>query len=50
MYQGFNEKTEEMTPSFMSEDELLNHIDNVSIAGDFWDVMRDGRIEYYYSI
>ena len=50
MYQAINEKTDERTEMFWSEDDLIEHLEAVSVPGDFWDVIAGGRLAYYYSL
>lgn len=47
MYQAVNERNDERTEVFWSEDELLEYLDSVSVPGDFWDVLHDGRLAFY---
>ena len=49
MYQAINERNDERTGVFWSEKDLIEHLDSVSVDGDFWDVMKDGRLAYYYT-
>lgn len=46
MMQAENERTNERTISYFDEEELNEHIDAVSVPGDFWNVFRDGRLVY----
>ena len=48
MYQAINERTDERTEMFWEEDELLSHLSAVSTPEDFWDVLSDGRLAYYF--
>lgn len=50
MYQAINERTEERTGMFWSESELEEHLKRVSTPDDFWDVMKDGRLSYYWQM
>ena len=50
MYQAVNERTDERTAMFWTRDELEAHLQLVSTPEDFWDVLIDGRLEYYWSL
>jgi hypothetical protein len=50
MYQAVNERNDERTEMFWSEEELEEYLNRVSQPGDFWDVLVNGRIEYYWSL
>jgi len=50
MYEAVNEINDDRTGFFYCEEELLDYLGRVSMAGDFWDVYVDGRLSYYYSL
>lgn len=49
MYQAVNERNDERTEMFSYEEELLDYLERISKPGDFWDVLVNGRLEYYWS-
>ena len=50
MYQAVNERNDERTEMFWDSDELEEYLERVSQPEDFWDVLINGRLEYYWSL
>ena len=50
MYQAVNERNDERTEMFWDREELEECLERVSQPGDFWDVLINGRLEYYWSM
>jgi hypothetical protein len=50
MYQAVNERNGERTEMFWEREELDEHLERVSQPGDLWDVLINGRLEYYWSL
>ena len=47
-YQGVNERTDERTGMFWSKEELESYIESIAEPGDFWDILCDGQLAYYF--
>lgn len=48
MYSARSEVTGETVTCFFNEDDLCDHLEEISVEGDFWDLYRDGRMYSYY--
>lgn len=49
MYQAVNERNDERTQVFWNREELEEHLEQISTPEDFWDVLVDGRLQFYWS-